>query len=459
MPRLPTAARARRAARQRGVALIWALFASVVIAGIVAAGTDTFLAVDKIGTAEFNVDGEARSVAEAGLVDTLAWFRRQTVQPVTAFTPQLNLAVVPTINETDNPAVGIVREYEIMPSIWGRYEVRKTLAAETWSDSNADGRYEYGEPFTDANGNGKRDAAGNVRDVTADRGVPGSGGVWRIESRGYVYRRPNAAAPLGTSPNDLLSSSILAAEVRRLVIVPPATSALCAKTGSTVVIGAKSLIAGGKKTGLVTMTGAGSPTISAGTVTGTPATGTLSPWLDSIDNVFGVPLSVLKGMSDASWTAPSVFPAKIGDYTLHIVPGTITFDSTRPLRGTGVVIVLGDCVVSAGSNSFFNGVLYVQGKLTIRGPVYLRGQVVVTGAVDIAGSGGDFSEILYDGSMISQVLVLLGQYRFSTGDYEPSPVLPDGVPDENNLIRLQRAGSTLPGGNLPTALGGSLPPP
>ena len=83
--------------------------------------------------------------------------------------------------------------------------------------------------------------------------------------------------------------------------------------------------------------------------------------------------------------------------------------------------------------------------------------MVATGAVDIAGSGGDFSEIVYDGAMITQVLTVLGQYRFSTGVYEPSALLPDGVPDEAGLIRLQKTGVTLPGGNLPTALGLSLP--
>jgi len=61
--------------------------------------------------------------------------------------------------------------------------------------------------------------------------------------------------------------------------------------------------------------------------------------------------------------------------------------------------------------------------------------------------------------MVGQVLTVLGQYRFSTGSFEPAPTLPDGVPDEGGLIRLQKSGATLPGGNLPTSLGASLPPP
>jgi len=440
------------------MALVWALFAAIVTSGIVVAGTATFLAVDKLGTAEFRVDGQARAVAEAGLTDSLAWFRRQTVQPVTTFAPQKNLAAVPPLNETDDPAIGIVREYEInMPSLWGRYEVRKPVAAEVFTDGNANGRYDFGEAFTDSNGNGKRDPARNLQDVTSQRGVAGTGGVWRIESRGMIFRRADPTKPLGDPANPLLSSVTVASEIRRLVIVPPATAAVCARTGSSVVIGTRSSIAGGTKTGLAYKSSSGTPTIAAGTVTGTPATGTLATWNDTIDSIFGTPLSTLKGMADASWATAASFPAKIGDYTLHIVPGPITFDVTRPLRGTGVVVVNGNCTLGANSNSFFNGVLCVQGNLTVRGPAYLRGTVIVTGSVDVAGSGGDFSEIVYDGAMISQVLTVLGQYRFATGMYEPSPSLPDGVPDEGGLIRLQKTGMTLPGGNLPTALGSSLP--
>jgi hypothetical protein len=100
----------------------------------------------------------------------------------------------------------------------------------------------------------------------------------------------------------------------------------------------------------------------------------------------------------------------------------------------------------------------VQGNLTIRAPVYMRGTVIATGTCDIAGSGGDYSELDYDSGIIGQVLLMLGQYRFSTGAYVPVVHLPDGTPDENDLIRIQHTGQTLPGGNLPVALGKSLPP-
>ncbi len=240
--------------------------------------------------------------------------------------------------------------------------------------------------------------------------------------------------------------------------MPPATGALCARTLSTCVLGVRSRLTGGTKSGVVGPTGSGSPTIS-GEVTGTPASGTVVlPYNDTIPLVFGVSVTELKAMADGSYSNAANFPAPIGDYTLHVMEGPITFDASRPLRGTGVVVVVGNCTITASSNSFFSGVLYVQGNLQIRAPVYIRGTVVVTGSVDIAGTGGDYSEINYDGSMISQVLKTMGQYRFSTSPYVPAATLPDGTPTRRASSACRSPAARCPGGNLPTALGNSLPP-
>lgn len=451
-------ARARRA-RERGVALIWALFASVVIAGIIFTGTDSFLAVGKMGQAEFSADGQARAVAEAGLVDALAWFRRQTTQPVTTFAPSRNLLLNPPVNETDDVTLGLVRDYEIMPSLWGRYEVLKPVAGETWTDGNGNGVYDYGEAFVDANANGRRDPARNIRDISTERGFAGAGSVWRLESRGTIYRRPDMSQALGAGPNTRIASTVVASEIRRMVIVPPAQAALCVKTASGVVLGTRTRVVGGTKGGLVTKSLTGTPATTAAEMTGTPAVGTIASYDDSVATVFGASLDEMRAMADAVYVLPANFPTRIGDYTLNIVGGAVTFDAAKPLRGTGVVIVDGNATFNSGSNSFFNGVLYVKGNLVMRAPIYMRGTVIVTGTVDVAGSGGDYTELNYDGGIVSSVLTILGQYRFATAPYVPAPRLPDGTPDEEGLVRLQKSGRTLPGGNLPTALGSSLPPP
>ena len=89
-----------------------------------------------------------------------------------------DLAAVPPVNETDDAAIGLVREYEIGPNLWGRYEVRLTVPAEPFTDSNSNGVHDDGEPFTDTNGNAKRDDARETRDVSIERGLAGSGAVW-----------------------------------------------------------------------------------------------------------------------------------------------------------------------------------------------------------------------------------------------------------------------------------------
>jgi hypothetical protein len=445
-------------ATSRGIALIWALFASMIVAGIIVAGSGTQRAVDKMGDASFSAEGQARAVAEAGLIDGLAWFRRQQSQPVTTFAPARNLLANPVINETDDTTIGLVREYEIMPSLWGRYELKKPVAAETWTDTNTNGRYDYGETFTDTNANGKRDPARELRDVTAERGLAGSGTVWRLVSHGYVFRRPDPAQALGAGPNTRLSGVVVAAEIRRFLMVPPAVSAICVKTASGVTLGARTRIMGGTKGGVITLASTGLMNTTGGPeITGTPATGTVPSYDDSVSTVFGVTLAELKAMADASWSTAAAFPKKIGDYTLNVVPGPIVFDDARPLRGTGIVVVDGDCSLVAGNNSFYNGFLYVKGNLTVRGPVYMRGTVVATGTVDMAGTGGDYTEVDYDANILTTVLTMLGQYRFSTASYEPSNALRDGVPDEENLIYLQHTGKVLPGTALPVQLEKSLP--
>ena len=157
---------------QSGSMLIWALVAMVVVMGVLFAGMDNLKASSVATETRFRTQGQALDIARAGVVDAYAWFRRQTSQPVFTFAPRRDLAAVPPVNETDDPAIGLVREFEISPGIWGRYEARK---------------------FADRDGNGRADPGEGVADATTDRGLTGAGTVWHIESRGYVYRRVDSS--------------------------------------------------------------------------------------------------------------------------------------------------------------------------------------------------------------------------------------------------------------------------
>src|SRR5262245_22547986 len=68
-PRAALGARRRSRGRARGIALVWVLFASLVIAGVVLVGTSTQRAIDRVHDAWFSMEGQARAAADAGLVD------------------------------------------------------------------------------------------------------------------------------------------------------------------------------------------------------------------------------------------------------------------------------------------------------------------------------------------------------------------------------------------------------
>ena len=75
---------------QEGVALIFALFFSVIALGITIAGTLFMNAHRDATTTRFATNGQALEFARSGLIEALGWFRKQTSQPVTTFTPNLS---------------------------------------------------------------------------------------------------------------------------------------------------------------------------------------------------------------------------------------------------------------------------------------------------------------------------------------------------------------------------------
>ena len=196
--------------RERGATMLLTVTLIIIVAALVVSGTGELRALDQIGRAEFAAEAQAYSVAYAGLVDAFAWFRRQTAQPVSTFAPRLDLAAEPPLNETEDPAEGLMRTFEISPAVWGRYTVLPGQAGESFTDADGDGIYDLGEKFVDADGDGRRTTATGTRDVTEERGVSGNGTIWRIECLGRVYRWTDLNQPLGEGPNRILGTALLA---------------------------------------------------------------------------------------------------------------------------------------------------------------------------------------------------------------------------------------------------------
>src|SRR5687767_12797458 len=116
--------------RERGLALVVAVFFAIIIVGLVFSGTMALKTHRTKTETSYRLHGQATQLARSGLYEALAWFRKQTAQPVVTFAPQRNTLVTPPVLETEDPDIGTVREVEIAGSIWGRYEVWKRWDAD-----------------------------------------------------------------------------------------------------------------------------------------------------------------------------------------------------------------------------------------------------------------------------------------------------------------------------------------
>lgn len=403
----------RARTHERGTALVLSLIFTIIALGIVASGSLILRANQQRTETTFRVNAQANQFARAGITDALAWFRRQTEQPVMAFDPMLDASTTPPTLETADPDVGIVREFLIGGSIWGRYEVWKEWA---------------GDPDTDR---AARREQFEVLDVSLSRGQESAGTSWRIRSTGSIYSRPDESLPLGERPNVLIASRSLETEIKRLRLAPPGQAAISVSDGNSLHVNTNGRIRGGADgAGVYYPQGTGTPTVgpaSQNRVTGTPA---LSPTLaasydDSPEAVFGLTLADLASVADDVISDPNAFPSPIPTNSILLGDfSSITFDSSRPLRGTAIVYIEGNVTLLSGSNSIFNGLLYVDGNLTIRAPSEINGAIVCTGNVNIQGSG-DFSTVNYDEGVLNALRQAIGNYRLS------GAIRPLGVNFEN----------------------------
>ena len=392
-------------ASERGVALIIALWLTLVVCGLVVTGTLIMSTSVAVTRHSFASNNQAVSVARSGLTESLNWMRRQTAQPVTQFDPVLNTAATPPILDTIEPEIGLVREFRITGSIWARYEV--------WKDWPAD---------PDAARRARREFL-KCEDVSGPRMTNGSGGAWHLRSVGYTYRKVDSSVPFDEWPNYVLAKDLLDVEVQRLILTLPGQAAVNVADGNSCHVNTMGRIFGGPTAaGIYYPQGTGTPTTgpaSANRVTGNPGLAPGPTYNDSYEAVFGVSLSTLRSMATSVITDMSQFPRPVPTGALIIVEtNNIQFDNDKPLMGNGIVICIGNTMISPGSYSNFSGFLYVDGNFTMRDPSEIRGSVLVTGNMTLQGSG-DYATILYDEDVLNALRRNLGNYRYSTAITRP----------------------------------------
>ena len=386
--------------REQGAAIVMALLFTIIAAGIVFSGATIMRANQKKTETNFRVNAQATQFARSGLTEALNWFRRQTSQPVLAFEPLNDPFASPPILDTDEPEIGLVREFRIGTNVWGRYEVWKE-----WEADPNSARLAFRRLY-------------QATDTSLSRGQGTEGNTWRIRSVGYVFVRNDDLKSFDESPNRVLGTVVLETEVKRLRLAPPGQSAMCVADGNSCHINTNGRIRGGSGgAGIFYPQNSGNPTTGPSNqnrVTGTPRLAPSATYDDSPEAVFGLSKEELRSISDIYLTNPDDFPSPLPNYSIvYAEPtSTLSFDASRPLRGTAIVYIDGSVTMTDGNNSLFNGLLYVDGNLTLRAPCELSGAIVCTGNVTIQGSG-DYATASYDEDILNAIRLEIGNYRLS----------------------------------------------
>lgn len=364
---------------ERGAAAMFAIFMLGTVFALMFTALTLLQTSKQLIGRQLTYEGQALNAAHAGLIDGLAWFRRQTTQPVTSFAPARNLSATPPINETDDATVGLARDFEIsaLGSVWGRYEVRHA----------------------------------SIQDVSIRRGKDAAGTIWLLESEGIVYFRKDLTKAYDEAPNVVIGRQRMRTEVQRLTLVLPANAAISALRGDGITTATRSRVLGGSNIGLAYSASTGNPSTS-GPVSGSPARSSISPWTGSIQGVFGVTQQELINMADLVVSSAAELPAEIPDMYLICIRGNATFTPARPLTGTGILVVFGNLTINANSYSNYNGLIYTTGNYTMNAPAQVSGAIVAGGTVALNGSG-DFSEVSFDNAILTEIQRQVGQYRFN----------------------------------------------
>ena len=392
---------------ERGTALILALMFTTVVVGIVTTGTLTLKSQITNNRTLFITNYQAVMAARSGLTEGLSWLRRQTSQPVTTFAPQRDELAVPAVLDTEDPDIGLVRDFCISGNLWARYEVWKE-----WSgDPNAE-RLAWREQF-------------DCTDVSAAKIGGALGSAWRLRSVGYVYRQMDENAAFNEDPNIVLATEFAETDVMRAVINLPGQAAINVSSGSDCSINTNGRINGGSAAGIYYPLESGSPTVgpkSESRVTGTPSLAGGTTFDESYEAVFGLSFAELSAMADSVVTDPVNFPSPLPDNSIIVGNmediAAMQFNSSNPLQGSGLVIIRGNVSLDAGSNSLFSGLLYVEGDLTIHAPSEINGSIICTGELSVQGTI-DYATINYDETALAALVDTFCNYRRANSLFLP----------------------------------------
>jgi hypothetical protein len=364
-----------RDAPERGSTLIWALLFVIVTAGAIVAHTIFMSAQRQERSVRLSREAMASTFARSGLADTLGWFRRQVQQPVARFAPVCEPDRDPPIVDTIDPALGLVRSFEIRGNLWGRYEVRQE----------------------------------DARDVSRERDAEKPGSVWDIGVRSYVYRVVDPDVPFDRPPNRVVSTVIERTEIRGIPVRPPAMAAVCAEDPASVKLNTGASVDGGLGAGI-----AGKPlhnalSLLSQAISGAPAVAGLAGYDQSPVSVFSMGLEELRSLADEVWQEEP--PASVTELDGQVIYARDGLDLATPITADNVLLVVdGNLHVKRGNNAAVRGLVYVTGDAHIEGPFRLEGSLVVGGKLRLGGST-ETVLVRFDAAVVERMRQEAAKYR------------------------------------------------
>ena len=402
-------------AGERGSVLVWALIFVVLTSGMVVSHSISLASNRREFDNLLDRKVLAHTVAQSGVVDGLAWFRGQPVQPVQQFDPVHEPHGDPPRFDTLDASLGLVREFEIRGNLWGRYELRREEAV----------------------------------DVTQANGGTGTGKTWAMMARAYVYRIADPRRPFDEAPNRIVAVDTMSTQFGSLGMSLPAPAALVTQDPEMLFVGRNVII-----------NGAGGPAVAHGDgptdvkdyadpgtkptpenvefmpavppvpikvspdpivnplalLTGTPTILRQTTLAVDVSRLFGVPAAELRSFADVIATDATEIGKLATSGRLVFVPGDLYVMTPIDIDGAVVVVHGNFALPTLAETSHIRGILYIEGDAKIQGNVKIDGSLIVRHTLALGdSSGGPPVEITYDPAMIEAMQRSMSKYRLKRG--------------------------------------------
>jgi len=367
-----------RLLRNKAFTLAYVLFFSTFLLSVILVSLSNHtMNVKKLKKSGENYDLRAYEVAKAGLMDTLYYFRKQSSQPVLNFNP--------TSNDSEDPSIGIVNSLFITSNtnnIVGRYVVNRNL----------------------------------VKDVSSLYNKP-SGTIWEIVSQGQIINRARN--------NEIIANTKLAVLIRRISISIPYESTVIWGFANKINLQSRTrMVSSNPAFNISSIGGSGRPSVNNQSALLPNTINYVNNYYDqvSINNIFGITINEVKGISDYIVNNVNDFPNSF-KYKIIYIPSSNTTLTLSNVNGSGIIITQRSLTFQNYIN--FSGIIYVMNNAnlvfncsgTILGTIINDKDSTNSNLTFNNTSGSDFLLVQYDRSIIQKLRNIIGNYRFYSAFY------------------------------------------